>query len=216
MSRRPAPTRSGLVYHFAAWHPRAAGHGTSQGSTGRADPETHVFADDGVFPNSRLPVLIYRGVLATPDAAAFEEMFEATAGPPRGGTVSTRCTTTTAPRTRCSASTGPRDRAPRRRRGTSVTLVAGDVVVIPAGVAHKNDGASADFRVVGAYPVGTSPDMQYGKPGERPGTDRNIARVGLPAGDPVRGGAHRRAVEGRSDSARVAQRQPKSLGSASA
>jgi uncharacterized protein YjlB len=40
-------------------------------------PETHVFADDGVFPNSRLPVLIYRGVLATPNAAAFEKMFEA-------------------------------------------------------------------------------------------------------------------------------------------
>ena len=33
-----------------------------------AEPETHVFADDGVFPNSRLPVLIYRGVLATPNA----------------------------------------------------------------------------------------------------------------------------------------------------
>ena len=72
-------------------------------------------------------------------------------------------------------------------RGTLVTLVAGDVVVIPAGVAHKNDGASADFHVVGAYPVGTSPDMQHGKPGERPGTDRNIARVGMPAGAPVRG-----------------------------
>jgi uncharacterized protein YjlB len=29
--------------------------------------------------------------------------------------------------------------------------------------------------------------MQYGKPGERPDTDRNIARVGLPAADPVHG-----------------------------
>src|SRR5262245_63617582 len=74
-------------------------------------------------------------------------------------------------------------------RGAPITLVAGDVVVIPAGVAHKNDGASADFRVVGAYPAGTSPDMQYGKPGERPGTDRAIARIGLPAGDPVGGAA---------------------------
>ena len=44
---------------------------------GPADPEKLLFADDGVFPNSRLPVLIYRGVLATPDAAAFERMFEA-------------------------------------------------------------------------------------------------------------------------------------------
>jgi uncharacterized protein YjlB len=59
--------------------------------------------------------------------------------------------------------------------------------VIPAGVAHKNVGASRDFRVVGAYPWGTSPDMQYGKRGERPAADRNIARVRLPAGDPVLG-----------------------------
>ena len=44
---------------------------------GPADPETLVFADDGVFPNSRLPVLIYRGALRTPDAAAFERLFEA-------------------------------------------------------------------------------------------------------------------------------------------
>src|SRR4249920_3918929 len=43
---------------------------------GRADPETHLFADDGVFPNSRLPVLIYRGVLEVPDATVFEQMFE--------------------------------------------------------------------------------------------------------------------------------------------
>ena len=31
--------------------------------------------------------------------------------------------------------------------------------------------------------------MQYGKPGERPGTDRNIAGVPAPAADPVHGDA---------------------------
>ena len=160
-----------------------------KGLHGRADPETHVFADDGVFPNSRLPVLIYRGVLETPDAAVFEQMFEANGWSSawRNGLYSVHHYHSTAHEVlgiyggRVTARLGG-------GRGTSVTLVAGDVVVIPAGVAHKNDGASPDFRVVGAYPVGTSPDMQYGKPGERPGTDRNILRVGIPAGDPVRGG----------------------------
>ena len=71
-------------------------------------------------------------------------------------------------------------------RGQAVKLEAGDVVIIPAGVAHKNEGASADFRVVGAYPDGTGPDMQYGKPGERPAVDRNIACLGVPS-DPVGG-----------------------------
>jgi len=157
---------------------------------GRAAPETRLLSDDGVFPNSRLPVLIYRGVLATPEAAAFEEMFESNGWSSswRNGLFSVHHYHSTAHEVlgiysgRVNARLGG-------ERGTTITLVAGDVVVIPAGVAHKNDGASADFRVVGAYPVGTSPDMQYGKPGERPGTDRNIARVGLPTGDPVRGRA---------------------------
>src|SRR5215831_18144051 len=157
---------------------------------GRAEPETHVFADDGVFPNSRLPVLIYRGVLATPDAAAFERMFDANGWSPawRNGLFSVHHYHSTTHETLGIYSGHVTARLGGPKGGTTVTLSAGDVVVIPAGVAHKNDGASADFRVVGAYPAGTSPDMQYGKPGERPETDRSIARVGLPAADPVRGG----------------------------
>jgi uncharacterized protein YjlB len=68
-----------------------------------------------------------------------------------------------------------------------LSVSAGDVVVIPAGVAHKNLGASRDFRVVGAYPLGQRWDMCYGEPGERPRADENIARVALPGADPVYG-----------------------------
>jgi len=157
---------------------------------GRPDPETHLFADDGVFPNSRLPVLIYRGVLATPEASAFERMFEANGWSSswRNGLFSVHHYHSTAHEV-LGIYSGQVTARLGGERGRSVTLAAGDVAVIPAGVAHKNDGASADFRVVGAYPLGTSPDMRYGKPGERPGSDRNIARVGVPGADPVRGGA---------------------------
>jgi uncharacterized protein YjlB len=156
---------------------------------GRGEAESHLFADDGTFPNSRFPVLIYRGVLATPDAAAFERLFEQNGWSSswRNGLFSVHHYHSTAHEVlgiyegRVTARLGGGG-------GKSVTLVAGDVVVIPAGVAHKNDGASPDFRVVGAYPIGTGPDMQYGKAGERPGTDRNIARVGIPPADPVHGG----------------------------
>nr|WP_320013529.1 hypothetical protein [uncultured Desulfobacter sp.] len=71
--------------------------------------------------------------------------------------------------------------------GKIVTIEAGDVVVIPAGVAHKNIDQSPDFRVVGAYPTGQVPDMKYGKPGERPTADQNIQSIDLPEYDPVYG-----------------------------
>ena len=69
--------------------------------------------------------------------------------------------------------------------GQIVTAEAGDVIVIPAGVSHKNIDQSPDFCCVGAYPKGQSPDMQYGKPGERPGADERIKKVPLPENDPV-------------------------------
>jgi uncharacterized protein YjlB len=71
--------------------------------------------------------------------------------------------------------------------GTTQTVNSGDVVVIPAGVAHKNCGSSADFGVVGAYPPGQNTDLLSGKASERPRADENIARVPLPVTDPVFG-----------------------------
>ena len=62
-------------------------------------------------------------------------------------------------------------------------------MILPAGTAHKNLGASADFGVVGAYPEGQEMDMCYGKPGERPEADRNIEEVPKPKTDPVYGTA---------------------------
>jgi len=41
--------------------------------------------------------------------------------------------------------------------GKTVVLRAGDVVVVPAGVAHKSEGESPDLVVVGAYPQGAAP-----------------------------------------------------------
>jgi uncharacterized protein YjlB len=68
-----------------------------------------------------------------------------------------------------------------------VKLHAGDVVVLPAGTAHMNLGHSSDYLIVGGYPPGQSPDMCYGKPGERPDADADIGAVSLPETDPVSG-----------------------------
>src|SRR6266571_4826454 len=48
--------------------------------------------------------------------------------------------------------------------GISVSLQKGDVVVIPAGVAHKCISDDEDFKCVGAYPDGKDYDINKGKP----------------------------------------------------
>ena len=71
--------------------------------------------------------------------------------------------------------------------GEVMVARAGDVIIVPAGTAHKNLEQSTDFRVVGAYPHGQMWDMMYGKPGERPQADERIKKVPLPEKDPVFG-----------------------------
>ncbi len=71
--------------------------------------------------------------------------------------------------------------------GIEAEVSAGDVVVVPAGVAHRNLGASRDLLVVGAYPDGRDPDRNTGTPGQNPHTVAAIMRVPVPPADPVFG-----------------------------
>jgi uncharacterized protein YjlB len=70
--------------------------------------------------------------------------------------------------------------------GNKVKVQAGDIIVIPAGVGHKNL-ESEDLGVVGAYPGGMMYDLMRGNAGERPQTDENIAAVPVPDQDPLLG-----------------------------
>lgn len=71
--------------------------------------------------------------------------------------------------------------------GITLPLEKGDVVVIPAGVAHKRVDDADGFSCMGAYPQGQEYDMNYGKPQERPRADENIKDVALPENDPLYG-----------------------------
>ncbi|HEX3935633.1 MAG TPA: cupin [Puia sp.] len=71
--------------------------------------------------------------------------------------------------------------------GQPITVGPGDVLVIPAGVAHKNLGREHQVGCIGAYPDGRDFDINTGKPGERLTTDQNIAQLPVPDNDPVYG-----------------------------
>ncbi len=68
--------------------------------------------------------------------------------------------------------------------GDLVGVTAGDVVVIPAGVAHACIEASDDFAVVGAYPNGADYDTIRDDPGALAASQQRIAQVPCPT--PIR------------------------------
>lgn len=156
------------------------------------NPLTFTFADDGVFPNSRLPLLLYRSAIASgkANAEAMERLFAGSDWPPqwRSGIYPFHHYHSTAHET-LGVARGSARLMFGGPKGREVSVAAGDVVVIPAGVAHRRLEASGDFLVVGAYPPGMHWDLLKGEPGDRPPADRNIAAVPTPQSDPVEGRA---------------------------
>lgn len=71
--------------------------------------------------------------------------------------------------------------------GPVVDIARGDAVLIPAGVGHKQIEASEDFMCVGAYPEGCSPDKYLDQPEMLAEAREHLAKVAMPARDPVTG-----------------------------
>lgn len=153
----------------------------------------HVFGDDGRFPNNeKLPLVVYQNAVKLPQqdpAATFEQIFHANEWGScwRNGIYPYHHYHSTAHEVLGISRGEAAVRLGGDDRGQTFEVRSGDVIIIPAGVAHKNLGSSWDFQVVGAYPLGQKWDMNYGKSGERPQALRNIARVPLPKTDPVYG-----------------------------
>lgn len=154
-----------------------------------------VFADDGTFPNSRLPLLFYEAALprdaATPEAV--ERLFAENGWPPawRASVYTFHHYHSTAHET-LGIARGSARLMLGGPQGQEFEVRAGDVIVIPAGVAHKRVSSSADFLVVGCYPPGQDWDLLRGEAGDRPRADANIAAVPMPETDPVGGELVRR------------------------
>ena len=154
-------------------------------------PEQFTIRDDGIFPGSILPVLLYRAAItaqAQDRASIFERTFAQNdwCNSWRNGVYSFAHYHSTSHEVlgiyygRATLRLGGDN-------GHNIEVHPGDVIVIPAGVAHKNLNASPDFGVVGAYPGGRQWDLLRGLPDERPKSDRTIAALPIPDHDPIYG-----------------------------
>jgi uncharacterized protein YjlB len=153
---------------------------------------THLLADDGKIPNNpTLPLLVYQGALDLPEndpAATIEAVFASNSwgGSWRNGVYKYHHYHSTAHEV-LGVYSGTAQVQFGGEKGVILTVKRGDVVVIPAGVGHKNVGQSHDFRVVGAYPHAQHADLNGEDSNVRPQADENIAHVPLPELDPVYG-----------------------------
>ena len=71
--------------------------------------------------------------------------------------------------------------------GETLTVRAGDAVLIPAGVGHKRLSATPDLLVIGAYPGGQRADLMREGAEDKAGIRRRVAAVAMPGADPVGG-----------------------------
>jgi len=169
---------------------------TSKADPGAArEPEVVVHRLDAheSFPNNpRLPVLLYRAafrLLANGNAASsIEKTFARNgwSGGWRDGVYNYHHYHSTAHEVlgcyagRALIQVGGAD-------GPVLEFARGDVLLLPAGAAHKSPESSKDFSVVGAYAQGRSYDLRRGRAEELADAVRHIAEVPLPERDPVYG-----------------------------
>lgn len=145
------------------------------------------------FPNSKLPVLIYRGALELPKQKNSASIIVEKVFSRNGWSNSWKNgiydfhhyhSNTHECMAICMGKAtvilgGP--------RGRKTELKQGDVIVLPAGMGHRCLIASKDFTCVGAYPQGKDYDMKLGKKEEVKDAIERIKKMSLPQKDPVFG-----------------------------
>jgi uncharacterized protein YjlB len=151
-----------------------------------------MFTDDGAVPNnSALPALLYKSAIAlgADPAGELERLFAHNGwghGQWRDGIYPFTHYHSMIHETLGIA----RGRAQVRLggdRGEVVELAAGDVAVLPAGTGHQRLSDAAGLSVIGGYPAGGDYDLCRGGGTERAQALQSIARVPLPASDPLLG-----------------------------
>lgn len=155
------------------------------------NPATFVFADDGLVPNSPLPLLIYKGAIDL-DHNAPEKTIEDLLGANgwgdmwRNGIYDYLHYHATVHEALGIARGHARVRF-GGDSGKEFELSAGDVAILPAGTGHQCLKSTTDFSVVGAYPPGARMQITQPTPENHAHALRTIPEVRLPDSDPLSG-----------------------------
>jgi uncharacterized protein YjlB len=169
---------------------QAKGYGDPGGYNVPLGTETYVFEDDGLIPNSPLPLIVRRGAIPPSledPCRAFETTFAKNGWTNswRDGIYAYHHYHSTAHEV-LGIAQGSGMLGLGGENGETVEVVAGDVLVIPAGVGHALVRGSG-LIAVGAYAGGRDWDLIRDDPKAIAAARQRIAAVPLPDADPVDG-----------------------------
>ena len=155
-----------------------------------------LFRDDGIVPNTGLPVLLYPGAVefdihedADTASAALDAYVEKNGWhfDWKGSVYRRTHYHSTAHELLVVWSGNASLKIGGDRLGEVIRVRRGSALIIPAGVGHKRLDSSKDFLVLGFYPDGQDWDLCWGWERERGAAFRNLKNVGLPLTDPIYG-----------------------------
>lgn len=149
------------------------------------------FEDDGITPNNRLPVLIYKDVFKG-IGAGFADFLENTF---RKNNWTNNWRDIILAKDHYHSTThevlgickGHVKLQLGGKNGKRFLASRGDVLIIPAGIAHRSMETHSDYEVVGGYPDGLSWDMIYCEPKKYEAAKAVIGALTVPKTDPLFG-----------------------------
>ncbi|WP_159281033.1 cupin [Rahnella variigena] len=146
---------------------------------------------DGGVPNNALPVLIYHRVIPpdTSDNAEYlEHLFRTNGWPPQWRyPVYTFTHFHSNTHEALGVYAGSAKLQLGGEHGKIIEVNVGDVLLLPAGIGHKQISADEDFMLVGAYPPDMKADLCHDELSQLAARTKAVNAVPLPATDPVTG-----------------------------
>jgi len=146
---------------------------------------------DGGVPNNALPVLIYHRVIPpdTIDNAEYLEHLFRTNGWPPQWRYPVYSFTHFHSNTHevLGVYAGSAKLQLGGEHGKIIEVNVGDVLLLPAGIGHKQISADEDFMLVGAYPPDMKADLCHDELPQLAARTKAVNAVPLPATDPVTG-----------------------------
>lgn len=146
---------------------------------------------DGGVPNNALPVLIYHRVIPpdTSDNAEYlEHLFRTNGWPPQWRyPVYTFTHFHSNTHEVLGVYAGSAKLQLGGEKGKIIEVNVGDVLLLPAGIGHKQISADEDFMLVGAYPPDMKADLCHDELPQLAARTKAVNAVPLPATDPVTG-----------------------------